>query len=87
MLSILTTVLGSEEEAKSVLERTKSEEVKKVLGSNTEMAFADGAFGLPWFVATNGKGVTQGYWGVDHISLMCDHLGIGRPDGKERALL
>ena len=33
-----------------VLEKTKSEEVKKMLGVNTDAAFKAGAFGLPWFV-------------------------------------
>ena len=48
--AILRTVLGSDEEARKVLERTKTEEVKKKLSGNSEMAFRDGAFGLPWFV-------------------------------------
>jgi 2-hydroxychromene-2-carboxylate isomerase len=50
MQAILGTVLGSDEEAGKVLERVKTEEVKKKLSANTEKAFADGAFGLPWFV-------------------------------------
>jgi 2-hydroxychromene-2-carboxylate isomerase len=33
-----------------VLEKTKGEEVKKLLGANTDAAFRGGAFGLPWFV-------------------------------------
>ena len=88
LLAILTTVLGSEEEAMKVVERTKTEEVKKVLGGNTNKAFEDGAFGLPWFVATNKKGETEGYWGVDHMGQLCDHLGIERPESREwRSLL
>lgn len=50
MLAILRTVVGSEEEARMVLERSGSEEAKKVLSRNTERAFGDGAFGLPYFV-------------------------------------
>jgi 2-hydroxychromene-2-carboxylate isomerase len=50
LLAILRTVVGSEGEAKKVIERTKSDEVKKVLSGNTDKAFQDGAFGLPWFV-------------------------------------
>lgn len=42
--------MGSDEEAKKVIERTKSEEVKGLLSENTEKAFKNGAFGLPWFV-------------------------------------
>lgn len=47
---ILRTVVGSDDEAKKVLERTKTDEVKNVLSQNTEQAFKDGAFGLPYFV-------------------------------------
>ena len=50
LLAILRTVVGSDEEAKKVLERTKTDEVKKVLTQNTDKAFKDGAFGLPYFV-------------------------------------
>jgi hypothetical protein len=50
--AILRTVVGSDEEAKKVLEKTKTDEVKTVLSQNTEKAFADGAFGLPYFVGT-----------------------------------
>ena len=49
-LAIVRTIVGSEEEAKKVIDSTKSEEVKKKLASNTDQAFKDGAFGLPWFV-------------------------------------
>jgi 2-hydroxychromene-2-carboxylate isomerase len=48
--AILRTILGSDEEAQKVLERTKTDEVKKKLSGNTNKAFEDGAFGLPWFV-------------------------------------
>lgn len=50
LLAIVRTVVGSDEEARKVVERTKSEEVKKLLGGNTDQAFKDGAFGLPYFV-------------------------------------
>jgi 2-hydroxychromene-2-carboxylate isomerase len=48
--AIISTVVGSQEEASKIIERTKSDEVKKVLSANTDQAFKDGAFGLPWFV-------------------------------------
>lgn len=48
--AILRTVLGSDEEAVKVIDRTKTDEVKKTLSGNTNKAFEDGAFGLPWFV-------------------------------------
>lgn len=50
LLAILRTILGSDEEAKKVLERAKTDEAKGLLTSNTEQAFKDGAFGLPYFV-------------------------------------
>jgi 2-hydroxychromene-2-carboxylate isomerase len=93
IFKILSEVLGGgskgEEEAKKVVETMQSEEVKKVLGANTERAFQEGAFGLPWFTATNAKGETEGFWGVDHLGQMCDFLGLERPrDGKGwRAML
>lgn len=48
--AILRTIVGSDDEAKKVLERTKTDEVKNVLSQNTDQAFKDGAFGLPYFV-------------------------------------
>jgi 2-hydroxychromene-2-carboxylate isomerase len=50
LLAIVTTIVGGEAEAKKVLEASKGEEVKKRLSGNTDKAFGDGAFGLPWFV-------------------------------------
>ena len=50
MLAIVKTVVGSEEEAQKVLERSRGEEVKKRLGEDTDFAVREGAFGLPWFV-------------------------------------
>ncbi|KAF2441127.1 thioredoxin-like protein [Karstenula rhodostoma CBS 690.94] len=84
MLAIVITVVGSEEEARKVLEASHGAEVKKRLGEDTEMAVREGAFGLPWFVgeATNSKGETERYWGVDHLGQLCDHLGLERPGGR-----
>lgn len=33
-------------------------------------------------IATNAKGETEGFWGVDHMGQLCDHLGLERPSGK-----
>ncbi|KAJ4332114.1 hypothetical protein N0V95_009733 [Ascochyta clinopodiicola] len=98
LLAILQDVVGSEEEARKVLERTGTEEVKKGLLRNTDMAFGDGAFGLPYLVgeyvvvgrwaeltvsiATNAEGETEGFWGVDHLGQLADFLGIERPGSK-----
>ena len=48
-LSILASVVG-DTEAKTVLERSTSAEVKKLLAEKTNEAMDAGAFGLPWFV-------------------------------------
>lgn len=50
MLALVKTIAGSDEEAKKILEASKSEEVKKKLGEDTEWALKEEAFGLPWFV-------------------------------------
>jgi 2-hydroxychromene-2-carboxylate isomerase len=49
LAQIVKEIVGSEEEAKKVLEASTSDEVKKQLTGNVEKAFAEGAFGLPWF--------------------------------------
>jgi 2-hydroxychromene-2-carboxylate isomerase len=48
--ALVRTIVGSDEEAGRVLERCKGEEVKGLLSGNTQRAFGDGAFGLPYFV-------------------------------------
>ncbi|OCK77211.1 HCCA isomerase/glutathione S-transferase kappa [Lepidopterella palustris CBS 459.81] len=89
LLKILAEVLdGGEEEARRVVERAGGKEAKEGLVRNTDAAMGEGAFGLPWFVATNFKGEKEGFWGFDHIGQMLDHLGLERPDeGGWRAML
>ncbi|KAF2710557.1 thioredoxin-like protein [Pleomassaria siparia CBS 279.74] len=79
LLALVSTIVGGEEEAKKVLESSKGDEAKKKLAANTELSFKDGAFGLPWFVATSSKGETEGFWGVDHMGQLCDFLELDRP--------
>lgn len=88
VLAMIKTIVGSEEEARKIVDTMHNDEVKKALMSNTNRAFQDGAFGLPWFVATNAKGETEGFWGVDHMGQLCDYLELERPSDKPwRALL
>ena len=54
--------------------------MKKSLNENTEAALKDGAFGLPYFVATNAEGEREGFWGFDHLGQVIEHLGIERGD-------
>ncbi|THY11673.1 putative 2-hydroxychromene-2-carboxylate isomerase [Aureobasidium pullulans] len=93
--AILSEVLG-EEKARRVVEdaiadeetQSTKPEAKAKLQKNTDMAFEEGAFGLPWFVATNAEGEVDRFWGFDHMGLMVEHLGLDGGELKElRAML
>ncbi|KAI4720116.1 putative 2-hydroxychromene-2-carboxylate isomerase [Aureobasidium sp. EXF-10727] len=85
--AVLAEVLGTEG-AKKVVEQSTQPEAKARLQANTDLAFKEGAFGLPWFVATNREGVTEKYWGFDHLGQVVEHLGLDRGQAKElRAML
>jgi 2-hydroxychromene-2-carboxylate isomerase len=75
--------------AEEIMAAVGSEPVKAALKENTDKAFKDGCFGIPFFVATNTKGETDTFWGVDHIGVLCDHLGleVKRKEGGFQALL
>ncbi|KAK3304484.1 thioredoxin-like protein [Chaetomium strumarium] len=60
---------------------------KKALLENTDKAFAEGAFGLPWMVCTNTRGETEGFWGVDHLGQVVQFLGLRKDGNPWRALL
>ena len=76
--STLGTFLEKETVEEIVLKAT-SPEVKQKLTQNTEEAIDSGAFGLPWFKATNSKGDVEYFWGFDHLGQVCDHLGLEKP--------
>ncbi|CCC07355.1 unnamed protein product [Sordaria macrospora k-hell] len=77
--SVLASPLeGGEAAADKVLAAAQTAEVKQRLVQNTDQAFADGAFGLPWFTCTNSKGETEGFWGVDHLGQVVQFLGLDR---------
>ncbi|KAI9818110.1 MAG: hypothetical protein M1827_000735 [Pycnora praestabilis] len=78
LLSILQRVLG-EAEGKATMEKSTSDEAKKLLTANTEKALQQGCFGLPWFIATNAEGKEESYWGFDHLGQVIDHLELERP--------
>ncbi len=75
----LQKVFG-EEETKSIMEKMAAPEVKKQLSKNSEKALELGCFGLPYFVATNTEGKEEMFWGVDHMGLVVEHLGLERRD-------
>jgi len=63
------------------------QEGKQILAENTDRAFKDGAFGLPYFICEN-EGKTEGFWGVDHIGVLADFLGLEKPKmGAWKAML
>lgn len=70
-------VLGAELTKKCV--EMAGKEGKEAILKETQKAVDSGAFGLPWMVCTNGKGETEGFWGVDHLGLACRFLGISAP--------
>lgn len=80
---VLAEVLGSEDRAKEVLKATTEQDAKDLLKANTDEAFKSGSFGAPWFVATKENGETHGFWGINHLGLMIEYLGLDR--GKDRA--
>jgi 2-hydroxychromene-2-carboxylate isomerase len=85
---VLADVLGCEDEAKAVLQNTGEAEAKDLLKTNTDEAFKSGSFGAPWFEAVNGNGEKHGYWGISHLGLMCEFLGLDKsPDRALRSLL
>ncbi|EHK97710.1 hypothetical protein M7I_6597 [Glarea lozoyensis 74030] len=61
LMACLSKALG-EEMARKAMEMAPKEG-KELLGKNTDQAFAEGAFGLPWFVAENSKGERDVVWG------------------------
>lgn len=78
---------GGPSEVAKVLE-VASGEGKQMLQKNTDLAFAEGAFGLPWMVCENDRGEKEGFWGVDHLGCMLDFLGIEKPrTGGWKAML
>jgi hypothetical protein len=50
-----------------------------LLVSSCLLGVSEGILIVP---ATNAKGETEKYWGVDHMGQLCDHLGLERPSGK-----
>lgn len=81
--SILKPVLGDELAGK-VMARIGDADVKKRLLENTEWAVEKGAFGLPWYICTNGKGKEEVYWGFDHLKMIADSLGL---EGELKSML
>jgi 2-hydroxychromene-2-carboxylate isomerase len=56
-----------------------SQHAKEKLEANTALAMQEGAFGLPWFVATNVDGEKEAFFGFDHLGHVVDFLGLEKP--------
>ncbi|KAJ9645067.1 hypothetical protein H2199_003071 [Coniosporium tulheliwenetii] len=89
--AILTAALASalgQSQAQELMKEVGSQEARNLLSENTDEALREGAFGLPWIVATNPAGEKEAFWGFDHLAQVVDHLGLERPrEGPWRALL
>ncbi|KAJ5090690.1 thioredoxin-like protein [Penicillium argentinense] len=84
---VLERVLGKQA-AQETLSAMSQPEIKALLSANTNRSFKEGAFGLPWFQCTDASGKTEGFWGVDHLGVVADFLGLDRSrDSGFRAVL
>lgn len=81
---LIGSVVGGDV-AKKVVGKTGSKEVKDKLIGNTNLAFEKGAFGLPWFECTNGKGEEDGFWGFDHLGQVVRFLELKEGAERERS--
>jgi len=72
----LSEIFG-EKMASEIMQASGGAEAKKVLADNTDKAFDEGAFGLPWMTCTDPRsGRTEGFWGVDHMGQAAQFLGL-----------
>ncbi|KAK2737620.1 hypothetical protein FQN55_000976 [Onygenales sp. PD_40] len=72
---ILEAAVGKEV-AEEAVRQSSTQAIKDKLSANTTKAFESGGFGVPWFVCTNSKGETEGFWGVDHLGQVAAFLGL-----------
>jgi len=56
-------------QVKEIMEGANNPKYKQKLLDNTKIALEAGAFGCPWFVVTNSKGVTEPFFGSDRYVL------------------
>lgn len=85
---ILGKIVGGDQGKVAKVMEVAGGEGKKMLLANSDLAFAEGAFGLPWMVCENGKGEREGFWGVDHLGCLVDFMGLEKPTtGGWKAML
>jgi 2-hydroxychromene-2-carboxylate isomerase len=83
--AILKQALGKDL-AEEMVSNAGSKTAKDALMKNTDTAFDDGAFGLPWFQCENSAGKKESFWGVDHMGQVAKFLGLEK-EGELKALL
>lgn len=76
-MPIFEKILGRQDAGK--IAEAAGGDAKAALLENTDKAFQDGAFGLPWMVCTNSKGEKQSFWGVDHLCQVSNFLELPQP--------
>lgn len=73
---VLAEVLGDKAEAERVMQHSTTADVKAILKKNSDAAFESGAFGLPWIIGENAKGEKRGFWGISHLGMLVEFLGL-----------
>lgn len=78
---VLADVIGDAEADKVLAEANSAEEMggKRLLIKNTDEAFEEGAFGVPWMVCTRHDGHRDAFFGVDHLAQVAAFLGLEKP--------
>ena len=82
---ILEGVL-KKEVLEDVMANVGSKTAKDALMANTDRAFDDLAFGLPWFQCENAEGKKESFWGFDHLGQVLRFTGLEK-EGELKALL
>ncbi|CAN8104352.1 unnamed protein product [Discula destructiva] len=86
--SVLGKVVDGDPAKVAKILEVASGEGKQMLLKNSDLAFAEGAFGLPWMVCENDRGEKEGFWGVDHLGCVLDFMGLEKPrTGGWKAML
>ncbi|RFU26215.1 hypothetical protein B7463_g10113, partial [Scytalidium lignicola] len=70
------TGLFSEKEVEEIMQAVQQKEWKDKLTANTQKVLDQGAFGAPWFMVTNGKGIAEPFFGSDRFHHMWEFLEI-----------
>jgi len=84
---VIEPILGPQT-TEQVFTMISDPKVKAALAANVDKAYEARAFGVPWFVCTNSKGETEGFWGVDHLGFVAEYLGLDKSlDQGFKALL